>query len=106
VVGAALVVADPDNTDDGRGEPADGRQERKGNNGLPLAALVGATEHDVVPVKGVAAGTVEELFRPVLVGFNVHMVILRRTTHVHNQTKGHEPADGNENVDGPVDEAA
>lgn len=57
------MVTDPDDANDGRCEPADGRQESKGDDGLEFAALVIATDGDVVPLKGATASTTEQLQR-------------------------------------------
>lgn len=78
------VAADPVQTDDGRGEPADGRQEGKGLVRLPGAAVV-AAEPEAAPVEGVAAGAAEP---------------------VDEQAEGGEPADGQYEVGGPVGEGA
>lgn len=59
---AALVVTNPDDTNDGRDEPANSRQEGKGDDSLPLAALVIAAECDVVPLEGTSTGATQELY--------------------------------------------
>lgn len=76
------MAADPVQADDGRDEPADGRQEGKGLVGLPGAAVV-APEPEAAPVEGVAAGAAEP---------------------VDEQAEGGEPAEGEEDVGRPVDE--
>lgn len=78
------VAADPVDADQGRDEPADGRQEGEGLVGLPRAAVV-AAEAEAAPVKGVAAAAAEP---------------------VHQQAEDGEPAERDDEVDGPVDEAA
>jgi hypothetical protein len=56
------VVADPDESDDGRDKPANGGQERKGNDGLELSALiVPSGEVDSIPVKDVTARSIYPL---------------------------------------------
>lgn len=57
-VGSGLVVADPDGADDGRDQPADGRQEGKSDDGLALAAEVVAAQGDVAPVEDPSTRTV------------------------------------------------
>jgi len=85
VAGLALVVANPEESENGRHEPADCRQEGKGDDCLPVAALVYSSEVDALPVEDVAARSLKSL---------------------DNQAKGNKPTDGDEEVDGPVDEAA
>lgn len=60
-VGAALVVADPDDADDGRREPADGRQEAEGDDGLPVTALADTAEGQTAPVEDAATRVADEL---------------------------------------------
>jgi hypothetical protein len=81
---SSLTAADPEDADDGRSEEADGEKEREGNVGLELAteATLG---FDVAPVKDVSTAV---------------------TSEVDEKTEGDEPADGEENVPWPVDEAA
>lgn len=80
-----LMVTNPDDADDCRDEPANGGEEREGYDSLPVAALIRATEADVVPVEDTAT---------------------RASEKVDNQTKCDEPADRDDDVDGPVDEGA
>ena len=60
---AGLTVADPDEADQGRHQPADGRKEGESNNSLELGALIVTSQSDSVPVPDAAAGPVEPLFR-------------------------------------------
>lgn len=71
-------------TQQGRDQPANSAQKRKRLIRLPGPA-VGAAEAQTGPVKGVATAAVEP---------------------VDEQTKGDEPGDGEDEVGGPVDEAA
>ncbi|KAH8156743.1 hypothetical protein CIB48_g11506 [Xylaria polymorpha] len=68
---------DPDDADDGRDEPADSRQERKGHDSFPIAALVASDDMKIIPVENGAARSTKE-------------------------TEGGEPNDRDEEVDGPV----
>lgn len=84
-VGAARgPAARPPDAQQGRDEPADGRQESKGLVGLEGAAVV-AAQADAAPVEGVAAAAAEP---------------------VHEQAEDGEPGERDDEVDGPVDEAA
>lgn len=78
------MAANPIEAEHGRDKPADGGQEREGLVGLEGAAVV-AVEADAAPVEGVTAAAVEP---------------------VHQQTEDGEPAGRDDEVDGPVDEAA
>lgn len=78
------MLTDPVQTQDGRHQPANGRQERKRLVGLPRAA-VAAAEAQVAPVKRVAAAAAEV---------------------VDEQAEDGKPGDGEEEVGGPVDEGA
>lgn len=78
------MAANPIEAEHGRDEPADGGQEGEGLVGLEGAAVV-AAEADAAPVEGVTAAAVEP---------------------VHHQAEGGEPAGRDDEVDGPVDEAA
>jgi hypothetical protein len=60
LVGARFTVVDPEEPNNARSKPADGGQERKSDDGLPLTALV-ASEANVAPVEDVATRTVEVL---------------------------------------------
>lgn len=53
-----LAVADPDETDDGRHEPAESGQEGEGDDGLELAAGVVAPDGHVTPGEDVTAGPI------------------------------------------------
>lgn len=79
-----LLFAHPEQAQQGRDQPADGGEEGKGLVGLPAAA-VDAAEADAAPVEGVAAGVAEV---------------------VDEEAEGGEPAGGQQEVYGPVDEAA
>lgn len=81
---ARSPAARPPDAQKGRDEPADGRQEREGLIGLPGAAVV-AAEAESAPVKGVAAAAAEP---------------------VHEQAEDGEPGERDDEINGPVDEAA
>lgn len=55
------MVAHPDDADDGRHEPADGRQEAEGNDRLPVTALADAAESQPIPVEDTATRVADEL---------------------------------------------
>ena len=82
---ASAAVVHPVDAQDGRDQPADGRQEAECNVGLPLVAAIIAVDVDAGPVKDVAARAVQP---------------------VNEQAECDEPADGQHEVDRPVDEAA
>lgn len=52
---------DPDDADDGRDEPADSRQERKGHDSFPIAALVASDDMKIIPVENGAARSTKVL---------------------------------------------
>lgn len=79
------VLADPAQAQQGRDEPADGGQEGKGLVGAPGAAA-GAAEAQAAPVEGAAAADAAEL--------------------VDEQAERGEPAGRQDEVGGPVGEAA
>lgn len=60
---AASMAGDPVDSEQSRHEPKKSGQERKGNVGLELAALVSGDGVDVVPVEDVAAGAIQHLQR-------------------------------------------
>jgi hypothetical protein len=85
-VGCAVVAVDVINAENGADEPDDCAQEDEGNISLPLRAGVGAAaDGETRPVEDVAAGAVQP---------------------VDEQAEGDEPADTDEQVCRPVDEAA
>lgn len=57
----ALTSLCPDQTDESRGKEQNGAQERKGNGGLELSALVAVDGVDVAPVEDAAAAASNEL---------------------------------------------
>lgn len=59
--GTPLTPAVPDGADNGRSEPADGREEGKSDDGLLLGAKVLAADPDAGPVEDVAATAIEPL---------------------------------------------
>jgi hypothetical protein len=77
------MAADPIDADQGRDKPANGREEGEGLVGLPRATVV-AAEPEPAPVEGVAAAVPEP---------------------VHQQAKGGEPAERDNEVDRVVDKA-
>lgn len=81
---ALRALANPVQTQQRRHEPANGAQKRESLIRLP-GATVGAAEAQAGPVKGAATAAVEP---------------------VDEQAKGDEPGDGEDEVGGPVDEAA
>lgn len=78
------MAAGPVYAEEGRDKPADGREEGESLVRFPRAAVV-AAEAEATPVKGVATAT---------------------SKPVHQQTKDGEPAERDDEVDGPVDEAS
>lgn len=64
VVGSSstpLAPADPDEADNGGSEPADGREEGKGDDCLLLGAKVIAANPDAGPVEDVATAAIKPL---------------------------------------------
>lgn len=55
------MLADPEDAQESRHEPEQGREEGKGNVGLELAALVAGDGVDIVPVEDVATRVAEQL---------------------------------------------
>lgn len=51
----ALVVANPEDANDGRDEPQDGRHKGEGDDSLPVAARVDTVDINAIPVEDVAA---------------------------------------------------
>ena len=78
------VAADPVDAQDGRDQPQDGTEEGERLVGLPGRAVVVA-ETDVAPVEGATTGVAEP---------------------VDDQAEGDEPADRDDEVSWPVNEAA
>lgn len=50
----ASSFVDPVDAEEGGNEPEDGRQEAKGDNGLPLGAGICAFEADAIPVEDIS----------------------------------------------------
>lgn len=60
---SCVVAAGPEEVEDGRGEPDDGRQEGEGDDSLELAAWVVAVQANVAPVERGATRTSIEILR-------------------------------------------
>lgn len=67
-----LMLAHPQQTNQSRSQPEDGREEGKGEDGLEAAALV-AAGGDVVPVEDGAAGRTEQLAQEQSVSVRTHV---------------------------------
>lgn len=81
--GRSRVTANPINAQDGADKPADGAQEGKGDDGLPLSARSSAVEVDAVPVKDIPAAVIQP---------------------VNKQAEGDKPGHADDKIDRPVDE--
>jgi len=82
-VATASATCNPD-TEDSAGEPKDGREEAECDISFPFLAR--AFVGDVGPIEDATA--------------------VERTDESNEKTKSNKPADGDEKIDGPVDEAA
>lgn len=79
---AVLVVADPHETYDGGREPAEGREEREGDDSLELSARVVTADSHIAPGEDITAspvGAVEVLSQVLAFGqYQVHQHVLMR----------------------------